>query len=243
MTTAPRTTIREHFIRARAAFQAIEPVMVDGFAMVSPWLSAVFPAALTGWNVAHYLTNEWGALQYPVAIVAALAVESLGISATHSAIKEWAKGKNTNAGYFRLAMASGFQYLAAVIVANVLLEAAYVGDWPRIVAKAILATLTIPGALVIAIRAQSSEDAIERAQEKADKRAEKAAKRPALSPAPVTILNAPGENNTAKTSDNSQAAGDNSRHERGAWVADYMTKNSVSQATAYRHYAKLYPPK
>lgn len=162
--------IREWLTNARRDFAALEPVLVDGFATVSPWLTAVFPAALTGWNVATHLIAKWpDALRLPVAATAALAVESVGIAAVHSLVREWSKGKSASAKLIALAGVAELYYLAAIITVNVIVEAAQGQPAADVAARGILSTMSVVGALVIAVRAQAADGELQK-QEVQEKR-------------------------------------------------------------------------
>jgi len=51
--------LRDYLKTARDNWRATEPMVVDVFAAVSPWLTSVFPAGLIGWNVATRLIATW----------------------------------------------------------------------------------------------------------------------------------------------------------------------------------------
>lgn len=168
-------TIRDRLLKLRSDFQALEPVIVDGFSMASPWLTAIFPAALTGWNTATRLIHTWpDFLRYPVSILAAAATESVGISAVHSLVKEWNRGKSASQKLLILAGIAELYYLAAIITVNVVVEAAAGEQWAGIVGRGILSTMSIVGALVIAVRAQSAEGDIAKQETTAKRNATRA---------------------------------------------------------------------
>lgn len=210
-----------------------ERVAIDTVAAVSPWLTPAIPAYLVAGHAAKYLVqgNSW--IDQVFVVVCALAVETVGLSAVHTAIGFYTwnteKRQNDDAAPFWLAMFAGVFYVVLVVLVNAVLDATQ-APWALIAAKAMLSLLSVDAALVIALRAQHARRLNEterlRAEKKAERQARKAetgANPPEPTVTPVEIVSAPAE-----------------KPEKAAWVKDHMATTGVSRATAYRAYDKMF---
>jgi hypothetical protein len=148
----------------REITNALEKTLVDNVAATVPWLAPLIPAAIAYDHMAGVLLfDPW------LAFVGAAVVELLGLSTVTTAVQFWQYndlplqaidsdsssalaqlGKEGRAP-FGLAFSAAAFYLLVVITVNVLLDEA--GGTARL-AKALLSTLSIVGALTVAIRSQ-----------------------------------------------------------------------------------------
>ena len=138
----------------RAITNALETTLADNVAATVPWLAPLIPAAIAYDHMASVLLfDPW------LAFVGAAVVELLGLSTVTTAVQFWqyniagdsAKPKPERRAPFGMAFAAAAFYFLVVITVNVLLDEA--GGTARL-AKALLSTLSIVGALTVAIRSQ-----------------------------------------------------------------------------------------
>ena len=138
----------------RAITNALETTLADNVAATVPWLAPLIPAAIAYDHMASVLLfDPW------LAFVGAAVVELLGLSTVTTAVQFWqyniagdsAKPKPERRAPFGIAFAAAAFYFLVVITVNVLLDEA--GGTARL-AKALLSTLSIVGALTVAIRSQ-----------------------------------------------------------------------------------------
>ena len=146
------------FLRGWKRFsQAVEGLLIDNIAATSPWLAPVIPAYMT-WSS---MSTKLG---FPVwvAFAGAGVVELLGLSAVTTTVQfwDWNDGRRANhAPVFVSALSAGF-YLAVVLTVNVIMDQAPMDQkW----AKALLSSLSVCAALVLALRAGHARrlDAVE----------------------------------------------------------------------------------
>jgi hypothetical protein len=128
---------------------------VNLISSITPWLAPLAPASLTFHNVNIVLelgeVNAW---------FVALTVEFLGLSSVHTIFEFWFHNehsrKTDKVPTFAIVLA-GFTlllYLSVVIVVNVLLDYGEDVAITELIAKAGLTLLTIPAAIIMALRAQ-----------------------------------------------------------------------------------------
>ena len=138
----------------REITNALETTLADNVAATVPWLAPLIPAAIAYDHMASVLLfDPW------LAFVGAAVVELLGLSTVTTAVQFWqyniagdsAKPKPERRAPFGIAFAAAAFYFLVVITVNVLLDEA--GGTARL-AKALLSTLSIVGALTVAIRSQ-----------------------------------------------------------------------------------------
>ncbi len=149
----------------------LEASAIDVVSATTPWLAPVIPASRTYVHAIESLGYS-----QPVALIAALSVEFIGLAAVSTAVEFWnfndallarkearvqllkgedkkrAKDRRVVGAPFQLAAASGAFYITIVLVVNVLL------DWglplPQVAANVLLSLLSVPAAVIIAIRSQ-----------------------------------------------------------------------------------------
>jgi len=143
----------EHaLLQVLAINRAMESTLVDVIAAYTPWLASVIPASIGYSSVLVSLHFEpWQAGVY------AVVVECLGLATVATSLKFWSwnqeHDKNKQAP-FLLALVTAVFYLAIVLSVNVMLDP---GDlWVKIV-KALASSLSVAGALIVAMRAQQSK--------------------------------------------------------------------------------------
>lgn len=134
----------------------LEETLVDNISATVPWLAPVLPAYLIYSNMKNYLgIPEW------VCFVISGAVEFLGLSTISTAFNLWEYGdsKKEDAKKVRVPfwviILMTISYVVIIVTVNVILD---VGKSPtaHIVAKALLSTISITGAVTLAIRSQHS---------------------------------------------------------------------------------------
>jgi hypothetical protein len=152
----------------REITNALEKTLVDNVAATVPWLAPVIPAAIAyDHMVSVLLFAPW------LAFVGAAVVELLGLSTVTTAVQFWqyniagdsANPETERRAPFGMAFAAAAFYFLVVITVNVLLDEA--GGTARL-AKALLSTLSIVGALTVAIRSQHRRRVDEQAEVESD---------------------------------------------------------------------------
>ena len=169
----------------------IEKNLVKLVAKVAPWL-APFPSAyfVARSGMAHL------ALPLPVAIVVAAIIETLGLSAVHSALwlADWnaTKRKTDPPAPVLVAVALGVVYLAATLGLVVFLEV-----WPALAtyAPALFPTLAVVGGVNLAlISQQERRETIvqtDKAERKAARQARRQTQRPTAQPPASNLASKP----------------------------------------------------
>ncbi len=153
----------------------LENAILNAVAATTPWLAPIIPASMVYHNMQAALGMDWW-----VALVGAAVVETLGLSAVHTAFQLWDYNDSTtpDAGRapVRVAVISGAFYLALVITVNVVMEWETTPVW-QIVAKALFSLVGIVGGVILAIRAQHARriEALEQARR--DQQAERERRR------------------------------------------------------------------
>lgn len=146
-----------------------ESSLVNLLSAIAPWLAPLAPAYLT---FSHLTAEEFG---FPiwVAISVAMVVEVLGLSAVSTILAFWAHNRRYKDEKKRapvwIAVFSFVIYLMIILVINVVLDAALTNgstlsyDWMVVGAKALLTLLSVPAAIILAVRTQHKEvlDAID----------------------------------------------------------------------------------
>ena len=138
----------------REITNALETTLADNVAATVPWLAPLIPAAIAYDHMGSVLLfDPW------LAFVGAAVVELLGLSTVTTTVQFWqyniagdsTKPEPEGRAPFGMAFAAAAFYFLVVITVNVLLDEA--GGTARL-AKALLSTLSIVGALTVAIRSQ-----------------------------------------------------------------------------------------
>ncbi len=126
----------------------IETSLVDVVSKIAPWCAPIPTAFLVGRATILYLAWPW-----PVALVAAIIIECLGLSATSTALTLYeynqARRKNDSGAPFGLALALVMIYFAVATGLTVALDI-----FPTLAryAPAIFPTLSLTGITVLALR-------------------------------------------------------------------------------------------
>jgi hypothetical protein len=161
-------------ISFRLALQGIESVIIDLFAIFTPWLAPIIPASMTYRNMVGELN-----FSEPVAFIGAAAVEFLGLSAINTAVEFWqfngekearrearlsgldeekrakAEMRKSIGAPMWAAIITGSFYIAIVVIVNAIMDIGKM-DWVHIVAKILLSLLSVVAGVIIALRASHS---------------------------------------------------------------------------------------
>ena len=143
------------FDRINDWVRSSEASLVNLLSAIAPWAAPLAPAFL---SYTHMVNN----LAFPVwvAMSVAIVVEILGLSTISTALSFWSHNKRYKTEYKKapvgLVIVAFSFYLAIILTMNVLLEA-YDGPQTHIIAKALLTLLSIPAALILAVRTQHTE--------------------------------------------------------------------------------------
>ena len=132
--------------------RAVEALLIDNIAATSPWLAPLIPAYLAWDSMSHVLAfPSW------VALAGAAVVELLGLSAVSTTFQFWdyndTRRKSDQRAPVLLAIATALFYLCVVLTVNVMLDS---GPALHKAAKALLSTLSVCAAVVLALRAGHS---------------------------------------------------------------------------------------
>ncbi len=160
----------------------LEDLAVDVLAVFGPWFAPIPSAYLVGKAAHDYL--QW---HYLIAIIAALAVESIGVVSVVLALRlyEWNEGKNKTdaAAPLNLALVNVAVYFIVTIGLTVLLDV--VPQLSRY-APAIFPLLAAVGAVNIAVKNGQRRRETEKVAAKVDRQlAKSTARQPIASPQPV----------------------------------------------------------
>lgn len=161
------------FDQLNAAIRNSEASLVNLLSALAPWAAPLAPAYMS-------FTHMTQTLGYPIPIAWAVAivVEVLGLSAISTIIAFWSYNRRYKAEYRKapvwIAISSFVVYLAIVLVVNVVLDASQITDsglshaWVTLAAKALLTLLSVPAAVILAVRTQHKEllDEIDRERER-----------------------------------------------------------------------------
>lgn len=214
--------------------RAIEGLLVDSLAALSPWLAPIIPAFMVWRGLTIRLDFPWW-----VAGAGAGVVELLGLSAVFTAFQFFDYNESKKVSWqgapARVAFVVVAFYLVVVLTVNVLLD-----DAPVIylVAKGLLSTLSVCGAVVIALRAQHARrlDAID------DERRERKAARVNVSHVaayPLDLSPTPSQQGRGGGVHDWRRLPDSVRVEvAGMGVSDVVARFGIPERTA-RHWVAL----
>ena len=132
-----------------------EASLVNLLSAIAPWLAPLAPAYLSYTHMSSKL-----AFPKPIAWAVAIVVEVMGLSAVSTALLFWAHNKRYSKEYkkapIKIVIGAFVFYLAVILAINVLLEIS-VANWALVTAKSLLTLLSIPAALILAVRTQHQE--------------------------------------------------------------------------------------
>jgi len=161
------------FEKLDQAIRSSEASLVNLLSALAPWAAPLAPAYMTF----SHITRKMG---FPIEIswAVALVVEVLGLSSISTILAFWSynrryKDKTRKAPVW-IAIFSFVIYLAVILMVNVALDAADLmatpdtQAWVNVGARALLTLLSIPAAIILAVRTQHKEmlDAYERDRER-----------------------------------------------------------------------------
>jgi hypothetical protein len=167
--------------------RAVESILIDVIAVISPWLAPILPAFLTG-------NNLYTILGYPLSIVIIVSavIETVGLSSMSTILMLWTwnqeKRERDPQAPIGLAVLSGVIYISIVLSVNTLLEI----DPARfkILVNGLMSCMTIVAALIIGVRGQHARVVEEVEKERNERKEErKNARTVQLAPRPVPSAN------------------------------------------------------
>lgn len=175
------------FDLANTWINSAENSAVNFFSAIAPWLA---PLAAMQITVNHMIGKL--AFSAPIAWATGAVVEILGLATISTALKFWKHNQKYKADKNRqpvwIAIAAFSAYLLIVLTIVVLLEIPFANPnytiAAKITAKALLALLSVPAAVTLAIRAQHTELLTE-LKTPASKSQQKLANEPAKSESPL----------------------------------------------------------
>lgn len=149
--------------------RAVEALLIDAIAATAPWLAPIIPAWMTWSSMSTRLDfPPW------VALVGALVVESLGLSAVHTSFILWdyndSRRQIDQTAPVKVSILTAVFYLSVILTVNVLLDQS---EPVHRLAKALLSSLSILAAVILAIRSQHARRLGQIEQDRAEKRAER----------------------------------------------------------------------
>ncbi|NUM44829.1 MAG: hypothetical protein HUU38_08975 [Anaerolineales bacterium] len=153
---SPDDKLLNFFQRALDVNHAVYGLGIDVLAAYSPLLATLIPAWMMFENTSTHLGfPTW------VAVIAAIVVEVLGISAVHTTVSFWQFNNSlTRKGDVRspfwIALGTSVAYIVIVLIVNTVLDAASKETTVNVVAAGTLSLLSLVGALIVAVRAQHS---------------------------------------------------------------------------------------
>lgn len=162
------------FDSLNSAIRNSEASLVNLLSAIAPWAAPIAPAYMSFFHMTGVLAfPEW------VAGSVAVVVEVLGLSTISTAIAFWAHNKRYRTEFRKapvwVAVTAFVSYLSIVLTVNVLLEATQ-AKYALILAKGLLTLMSVPAAIILAVRTQHTnlidemrEDKDRRRQDKGDR--------------------------------------------------------------------------
>lgn len=150
------------FDKLNYAIRSGEQSAVNFFSAVGPWLAPLAPAYLSYYHMVDgMLFPHW------IALSIAAVVEILGLSAVSTVISFWAYNRRRVANYKKApiwwALASFIAYLFIILTMNVMMDASEIiqnglyAPWVKVAAGGMLTLLSVPAAVILAVRTQHKE--------------------------------------------------------------------------------------
>lgn len=235
--------MKDFFDALNVAIRGGEQSLVNFLSAVGPWAAPLAPAFMS-YN--HMIDT----LGFPIwiALSVAIVVEILGLSAVSTILAFWTYNKRRVAEYKKapvwiVLLAFGF-YLAVILVINVALDASrlYGVDQAtaELAARALLTMLSIPAAVILAVRTQHKELLDQAEQERRERKEQAGEKR-----------QQPQEKHTAESGRKKKFNADVRSGELsfylseknlttpGQVVAEIVTLYGVSERTAWRWWDEI----
>lgn len=148
----------EFFEAVNTSVRESESTLVSILAAIGPWAAPLAPAVMSYQHMVQSLLFPWW-----VALSIAFVIEIQGLTSVSTYLSFWAHNrrykdekKKTPTGVVVVAF---MFYLAVVLAINVLLDASQVPgfplgyEWVVVIVRALLTLLSIPAALILAVRA------------------------------------------------------------------------------------------
>lgn len=195
----------------------LERVLTDNIAATIPWLGPVVPAYMAYGHV----KAQFG---WPdeMAWVVAGVIEGVGLSAVATAYQLWNYNETHEQGAargpFQAALATAGYYLVVVITVNVLLDL-FEGKVVRIIAQALLSTLSVVAMVILALRSQHARrlEEDERARRDEEKKAERSENRRLRQELKLAEIEAAARANLQKVSENLPKVTEGESETFGKW--------------------------
>lgn len=150
------------FIWANQTIRENEALVVNLLSAIAPWGAPLIPANLTF----RHMTNTLG-FDTLITYIAAFVIEVLGLSAVSTILAFWAYNRKRMAEHKKapvnVAVGSFIAYLLIILSVNVALDAAKIFEnpallsWTIVGANAMLSLLSVPAAVIMAVRVQHKE--------------------------------------------------------------------------------------
>jgi hypothetical protein len=151
------------FERVNSLIRESEASIVNLLSSLAPWLAPLAPAYMT---FSHLIRAEMGFPAYIAWAVAAV-VEVLGLSAVSTILAFWSHNRRYKQDYKKapvwMAVMAFSVYLGIVLTINVVIDASGIrgsgmnAEWVNVFAKALLTLLSVPAAVILAVRTQHKE--------------------------------------------------------------------------------------
>lgn len=145
------------FDRANNWINQAENSMVNFFSAIAPWLAPLVPMQITIEHMTGYLGFNWF-----VAISAGLVVEILGLASVSTILRLWRHNQTMKANKDKqpmwIVVFVYLFYLAVILAVIALPELSKAEqDWIAVSVKILLALLSVPAGITLAIRSQNTE--------------------------------------------------------------------------------------
>lgn len=155
------------FDRLNYAIRNSEASLVNLLSAIAPWGAPLAPAYMSYQHMVNFLEfPQW------VALSVGVVVEILGLSTIRTTLDFWSHNKRQRAEYKKspvwIAIFAFLFYMLIVLVLNVMLDTS-ASAAALIASRALLTLLSVPAALILAVRAQHADLLSEISEQKAQK--------------------------------------------------------------------------
>lgn len=160
------------FDNANDFIRSAESSIVNLISAIAPWAAPLAPAYMAFFHMRDRL-------EFPFWVAFALSgvIEILGLSTVSTILAFWnynRKAAKTNKAPVLVPLVAFLFYLSVVLTLNVLLELPNQSVWLEISARALLTLLSIPAALILAVRTMHTDMIANLKAERAEHKAERA---------------------------------------------------------------------
>lgn len=138
--------------------RAVESLVINNVSALAPWLTPLIPAYMVGVSMYENL-----AFPVVIAVIAAIIIEIVGLSAVYTTYEFWdfnsSKHTGMNSAPLGVALPTAVFYLVVVLLFNVLMDM-HSTDVQKI-AKGLISSLSAVSAIILALRAGHSRRLLE----------------------------------------------------------------------------------